>query len=351
MRQRIQFAVLVLIGLIVFSMIVSGVLKMREASLRMQCRERLRNIAIANHNYHQDHHKLPPGYIGPWPDRPGLDRAPNVGLISYLIPYLLKDSKTWEVPYFQTDLKAPTDPAEEAHRLVPAADAPWWTLTNPATNRSNQALARLHIPELLCPSMKELQPAEGMIVALHSYGSSYEARVTKEGFLQRHVITTTEEPEVTSWGTTHYLGVAGRFGLQDKFVGVFGNRTALTLGQITVQDGTSNTLGIGEACGGVNESGRKTAYSWFCGSLPTYYGLYQPPKMTWQGFNGPHREAVHFAFMDASVRSIKRRGIWNDKTTEDPGETSDPNSQSWLFFQEVAGRKDGYNHDVISMPE
>ncbi len=359
MHRRVQAVLLIFIGVIATCLVVGAVVKARSLSNELTCSNRLKSIVQACHDYHTDHTCLPPGYVGPWPDRAGIDRAPHVGVLVYVLPYLTKEEKSWEVPYYQTDLSALTDPADKAKTYQPASDAPWWTLTNPANIRTNLALARKQFPFLLCPSVKELQPEEGIIVAMHAFGKTD----FKEGFLQRHVVTVSDDPSISQWGVTHYLGIMGRFGLGDQFEGIFTNRSRLTMEKISVNDGCSTTFAFGEATGGLAPgvgttiTKRLTAYSWFCGSLPTYYGLHDPPDAPWYAFNGPHAAYVKFAFMDGSVRHFQRSGVESATGTDDgtpvpwvmTGKASDPTSRRWMWLQSLAGYKDGLHYGPVML--
>lgn len=351
MHRRVQAVLLIFIAFIVVLLGVGAVVKARQLSNQMTCSSQLKNLVQACHKYHDDHGCLPPGYIGPWPDRAGIDRAAHVGVLVYILPYLTKEDISWEVPYYQANLDAATDPVEQAKSYQPASDAPWWTLSNPATGKANRELARKQFSFLKCPSVEDLPPEEGIIVALHAFGKTEY----KNGFLQRQAINVAEDPSVSEWGVTHYLGIMGRFGRGDEFEGIFANRSRLTLGRITVCDGTSNTFAFGEAMGelaagnSVIKTRRLTAYSWFCGSLPSYYGLPELPQAPWNAFNGPHAGYVNFAFIDGHVDQFKRSGIDTGMGVDDgrqvpwkiEGDASVVGSWRWVWLQAMAGYKDG----------
>src|SRR4051812_11919375 len=100
------------------------------------------------------------------------------------------------------------------------------------------------------------------------------------------------------------------------------NRSQLTLGQLTVQGGTSNTLMFGEGLGGNGVDARVHVWTWFgVGTMGTGYGLGRsnlpnvsdaPPALGaipsanqmgahWYRFSSRHSAGVQFCFGDASV--------------------------------------------------
>jgi hypothetical protein len=124
-------------------------------------------------------------------------------------------------------------------------------------------------------------------------------------------------PFIMNVGRTNYVGVVGCFWESNvpvfaPYSGVFGNRSRLTLGQLTVQDGTSNTLFFGETLGKLEAGLRKMALNWWsCGSLPTAFGLGKPPYTTFGSFSSRHTAGVQFAICDLGKPpiSIRRTGM------------------------------------------
>src|SRR5204862_4074187 len=89
-------------------------------------------------------------------------------------------------------------------------------------------------------------------------------------------------------GKTNYAGVAGALGdgvslaspsdgpginLQ-QYVGLFTNRSKVTIAEVTSAEGASNTLMVGEGLGGTTQGQRDFLWSWMGnGSLGTKFGL------------------------------------------------------------------------------
>jgi hypothetical protein len=82
--------VLVVIGIItiLFALIVPAVQRVRGAADSMICREKLRQIGLAMHNYHKDYLTLPPGCSF----QNGKDPHPFMSWMTKLLPYLEQDA-------------------------------------------------------------------------------------------------------------------------------------------------------------------------------------------------------------------------------------------------------------------
>jgi hypothetical protein len=365
-----------LIVIVLFGILIPLLVRGLEVYRKYQCTDNLRAIAMAAHKYHKDHGCLPPGWIGPNPDGPFTEKAPNVGAIVLLLPYLdegLADDPS-KRPYFQGDLNARTDPAtnpDNGQTYSPPSNAAWWTLSNPATVANNMTIAQRRFRYLLCPSASQSQDCDGVLGALQVYGPG-----APEKFVSNMVLTEAVFPGASKLGRTNYLGSAGMAGsggktplagpgarpgaTWDDFEGVFGNRSTLTLQKLAAQDGTANTLMFGESLAGVgsaaDDAEYRYAFSWFCGALPTYYGLPEPGQNTWRAFSSSHTDVVLFAFADGSVRGLRRRSgpmalsrinQANGKSEVEKlegittGPTTQPFSDAWWVLQQLAGRRDG----------
>jgi prepilin-type processing-associated H-X9-DG protein/prepilin-type N-terminal cleavage/methylation domain-containing protein len=97
-RQRTAFTLvelLVVITIIVLlmSLLLPAVQKVRAAADRLSCGNNLKQMGIACHHYHLDYSHLPPGYTasGPYVDGE-TDTAPGWSWEAHLLPYLEKDN-------------------------------------------------------------------------------------------------------------------------------------------------------------------------------------------------------------------------------------------------------------------
>jgi prepilin-type processing-associated H-X9-DG protein len=152
-----------------------------------------------------------------------------------------------------------------------------------------------------------------------------------------------------AFGRTNYLGCAGAVGrakdihpFYRTWEGMMHVRSQFTLGQITVMDGTSNTLMFGEAVGafrpnadGTNSGIRERGYAWMGGhAMAAYWGVHPANKdANWYTFGSRHAAGANFVWGDGSVRTIAHnRYTWL--------------SPEWYVLMQLAGVRDGYNDDA-----
>jgi hypothetical protein len=226
-------------------------------------------------------------------------------------------------------------------------DVNWWVVT------LNYAVSQTRLKMYKCPSdTVEEVTAGGLILYAYAQANTIDAAA-------RNAVG---DQDI---GRTNYAAVAGAFGTQcignapdplllfppplwASYEGVMCNRTENTLGQLTVQDGTSNTLMIGEGLGGVGVGPRDFTWAWIgIGGMGTGFGLGRsslPPNAggsTWDRFGSRHSAVTQFCFADCSTRGIRFGATWWDAV-------SIP-SADWAFLQQIAGRNDGYNSDTASI--
>lgn len=267
--------ILVVIGIIavLFALLLPAVQAARQAAMRIRCANNLKQIGLALHLYHNDFSAFPP--------------AANSQLSSN--PYRFLSWQTRILPYIeQPDLWRQ---AEEAFRLTPLF------IENPP----HIGLATL-IPLYACPSDPRAQS------------------------IQRYVPLQLSAPPTLSIpvALTSYLGVGGtNYSSHD---GILFDRSSIRL--LDVQDGTSNTIAVGERPAAAN-----LQFGWWyagsgqdvSGSLDSHLGAREVNRVTLNTcslgpyhfepgkLNGPcdhfhfwslHPGGAHFLFADGSVRFL-----------------------------------------------
>jgi type II secretory pathway pseudopilin PulG len=381
----IELLVVIAIIALLMALLLPAIQKVREAANKMICGSNLRQIAIASHNYHADFAKLPPGGLG-CIDQPSIgitlnswgqaySFGPRIGTLCILLPYLEADNVRKGIT-FNDSLTNSTN--NTFYR--------WWdgAAYTSAQQLQSQAFAQAKLKMFECPSdtLRDVNPTSYIITAIHwfyngdtpnwwiaePWAGYYPTAVVPGGFW-------------VNLGRTNYVMCSGGSGngtpaapptdIFAKYVGCFSNRSQLTLGQLTVQDGTSNTLLVGETLGGNRIGGvTDSVIPWIVPSAtatgaglgkgnaynedldPTGQG-WNPNNQNlrggaWWRFSSQHAAGCQFAYGDGSVRTVKY-GATTAPTANIT--TATPLTLDYMLLMQLAGRKDGYANDTASITE
>jgi prepilin-type N-terminal cleavage/methylation domain-containing protein len=346
----IELLVVIAIIALLMALLLPAIQKVREAANKMLCASNLRQIATASHNYHNDYNKLPPGFLGPNPESAGVtgltdyDRVQGFGVLYFLLPYMEADNVFKMFTVINNSLNFP---------IHPVTTTPWFNISS-----ANQLAAQTKMKMFQCPSddLESSTPNGCMFYVYPRYnggGGTIGAWSFGGAFGQ-------------SLGRTNYVGCAGIMGngigfdgvtygpYWGGYTGIIGNRTQVSLGQLTVTDGSSNTIMFGELLGGQGVGVRDYVFAWTsAGVMCTGWGLgngridpaVSAAGSSWNKFSSRHAAGVQFAFGDAHVSTL-RFG-----TTASQAFTYYNYTTDWSLLQQLAGYKDGYSNDTSSIYE
>jgi type II secretory pathway pseudopilin PulG len=185
--------VVIAIIAILIAQLLPAVQQAREAARRTQCKNNLKQIGLAMHNYHDLHKTFPPGWVRQ------TDNAANWSWMVYLLPMLEQGNL-----YAQLEVGDPLSLGQALEGV------------------NNVRLMQTPVPGFRCPSD------------------------TAPDLNDKHPLQS-ESGNHLPVAISNFVGAAG--GLDWNFgevTGTFGMNTSVAIKDIT--DGTSNTLVVGERC-------------------------------------------------------------------------------------------------------
>jgi prepilin-type N-terminal cleavage/methylation domain-containing protein/prepilin-type processing-associated H-X9-DG protein len=207
----IELLVVIAIIALLMALLLPAIQKVRAAADKMQCASNLRQLAIAAHNYHNDYSRLPPGLNLPISTQSGAVFPTN---------FLYTSGRIGQPPHTNTfasffELLLPYVEQDNLQKTLNLTQREYVNTLGP-----NSVGAQI-VKIFLCPS-----------TAMKDRVSTF-----------------------TTGGNTYYFGMnsyGANGGTRSWFIsnmttdGVFWINSKVKLNQITVMDGTSNTLMFGE---------------------------------------------------------------------------------------------------------
>ncbi len=288
-RDRAAFTLIELLVVIAIIAVLVGLLlpavqKVREAASRLKCKNNMKQIGLALHNYHDRSGSFPPGYTSSSVSTDG--SGPGWGWAAHLLPDLEQDN---------------------LHRRI--------DFSQPITARIHDAVRQVNVSFLRCPSDPRQEP---ILVSDFTNPAGLTTPLGRSNY-------------VACYGNTPFLGEAPAVltthlhidGISGK--GMFYRNSRTRIADVT--DGLSNTFAVGE------KSAANTLATWV-GVIPgaqwrsandvaNYGGIpsnlpaamvlghacrQHPPSAdagVAEDFSSPHINGVNALFADGSVHSVR----------------------------------------------
>src|SRR5262245_41503795 len=104
----IELLVVIAMISILIALLVPAVQKVRESASRVHCRNNMKQLGLALHNYHDTSHGFPPGYTSDAEVIDGPGTGPGWGWSAYLLPFV-EQALLYERIDFSKDIANPAN--------------------------------------------------------------------------------------------------------------------------------------------------------------------------------------------------------------------------------------------------
>jgi prepilin-type N-terminal cleavage/methylation domain-containing protein len=220
----IELLVVIAIIAILIALLLPAVQQAREAARRSQCKNNLKQIGLALHNYHDVANQFPPALVNPgqqtWPAAISITFNLNTTGWTLLLPYL--DQAPMYNQYNFNEASCPV-----ATNTLPLAGTGNWQVNVPVTSTM--------LSVLKCPTDPAIPPhtGAGAYESLNAAPASYafsSGRIAENtaNIWSAYINSTASLPDGRTFRYRCAFGINGAANIRD------------------IQDGTSNTLLIGE---------------------------------------------------------------------------------------------------------
>lgn len=204
----IELLVVIAIIAVLIALLLPAVQQAREAARRTQCRNNMKQIGLAIHNYHDAHKVFPPGETSNWRDDPLYGHGPGVDLLPYI------------------------DQANVYNRFNLSMST--WVCCGGDTDPIHNAAIATIIPAYICPSSTAAKTANYTNFA---GGSPYPV-LNSQAIWEYHPIMGSinfPSPCPPSRGDVNEIKSIGGIFLSNGHIAIH-----------EIKDGTSNTMAFGE---------------------------------------------------------------------------------------------------------
>jgi prepilin-type N-terminal cleavage/methylation domain-containing protein len=278
----IELLVVIAIIAVLIALLLPAVQQAREAARRTQCKNNMKQIGLALHNYEGTYTCWPIGSFGPY------DKVPNWRL--HLFPYM-DQAPLYNALDFNLQFKGnvvTTNTTVLSKQKIAAYICPSSTL-DPNANLINNT-QNIQTPMYVGISGAYPDPAGRVVGSASNYGGFY----TNNGILLHNQLTRMRDATDGSSNVMMVAEQSGRVGLEDIRSGYYGGYT-----------GTTFSLPV-------TSSYPNGADSWSCGLTSVQYRINAPTKAggsdnPWDPntvINSFHTGGIHGLLTDGSVRFI-----------------------------------------------